>query len=79
MVIDTYTKIIFTAITIALWGLLLQPIIMPKNVGAASGIMDVNIKKLSGRNVGDSLNINLLKVNNNTLFNNYLPVSVVNK
>jgi len=79
MIMDTYTKIVFTAIAIALWGLLLQPILMPKVVGASSGVMDVNIKQVNGRRVNNALDINLAQVNKNNLFYNYVPVAITEK
>ena len=44
---DSYSKIILTLIAIALWGLLLKPMVMPQNL-RASDIQDVNIAQIDG-------------------------------
>lgn len=47
---DTYSKIILTLIAIALWGLLLKPILAPEKL-RASDIQDVNIVQIDGARV----------------------------
>ena len=47
---DTYSKIILTLIAIALWGLLLKPIVAPEKL-RASDIQDVNLVQIDGARV----------------------------
>ena len=47
---DRYSKIVLTLIAIALWGLLLKPIVAPEKL-RASDIQDVNIAKIDGARI----------------------------
>lgn len=47
---DSYSKIILTLIAIALWGLLLRPILAPEKL-RASDIQDVNLVQIDGARV----------------------------
>lgn len=47
---DTYSKAILTLIAIALWGLLLNPIVAPEKL-RASDIQDVNIVQIDGARI----------------------------
>ncbi|OGW12354.1 MAG: hypothetical protein A3G93_00840 [Nitrospinae bacterium RIFCSPLOWO2_12_FULL_45_22] len=47
---DTYSKIILTLIAVALWGLLLKPIVTSERL-QASDIQDVNIVQIDGARV----------------------------
>lgn len=76
MKIDVYTKIIFALIAIALWGLLLQPFFASKQVVASTGIIDVNIKQIEGRNINSALDVNIKKINGRTIYGSDLPVEV---
>jgi hypothetical protein len=76
MNIDIFTKVILTLIAVALWGLLLQPIFSASVVGASTGVIDVNVKQIDGRNiVGTTLDVNLQKLNGRTIYN-ALPVEI---
>jgi hypothetical protein len=76
MKIDIFTKVMLTLIAVALWGLLLQPFMAPKVVGASTGVIDVNVKQIDGRNInGSSLDVNLEKINGMTIYN-ALPVVI---
>jgi len=75
MQIDIFTKFILTAIAIALWGLMLKPIIFPTVVGASSSIIDVNLKEVGGKRVYDSVGIDIKKVNGKIVYNE-IPVVV---
>ena len=76
MKIDIFTKVMLTLIAVALWGLLLQPLLSPKAVGASTGVIDVNIKQIDGRNInGSALDVNLAKINGMTIYN-ALPVLI---
>ena len=60
---DLYTKIIFTLIAIALWGILIKPIFVSENVRASNQVLDVNIKEIGGRAVSDKiLDVNIQKI-----------------
>jgi len=76
MKLDTYTKLILTVIALGLWGLLPQPLILPKEVGASSAILDVNIKQIDGRNIDSVLDMNIEKVNDRAIYDQYLPVEI---
>lgn len=47
---DTYSKIILTLIAIALWGLLLKPIVAPEKL-RASDIQDVNLVQIDAARI----------------------------
>ena len=47
---NTYSKIILTLIAVALWGLLLKPIVTSERL-QASDIQDVNIVQIDGARV----------------------------
>ena len=47
---DTYTRIILTLIAIALWGLLLKPIMAPGKL-RASDIQDVNLVQIDAARI----------------------------
>jgi hypothetical protein len=76
MKIDIYTKLVLTVIALGLWGLLLQPLIMPKEVGASTAVLDVNIKQIDGRNIDSVLDVNIKKINGRTIYDEYLPVEI---
>ena len=77
MKIDIFTKVILTLIAVALWGLLLQPFVAPKVVGATTGVIDVNVKQIDGRDIiGSALDVNIEKVNGRTIYN-ALPVEIM--
>lgn len=76
MYFDTYTKLVLTAIALGLWGILLQPLIMPEEVGASSAILDVNIKQIDGRNIDSVLDVNIEKVNGRAIYDDSVPVQI---
>lgn len=76
MKLDTYTKLVLTVIALGLWGLLLQPFIMPREVGASSSILDVNLKQIHGRNIDSALDVNIEKVNGSTIHDGSVPVEI---
>jgi hypothetical protein len=76
MKLDTYTKLVLTVIALGLWGIFLQPLIMPKEVGAFPAILDVNIKQIDGRNIDSVLDVNIEKINGRTIYDKYLPVEI---
>ena len=76
MKLDTYTKLVLTVIALGLWGILLQPLIMPREVGASSAILDVNIKQIDGRNIDSVLDVNIEKVNGRTIYDDSVPVEI---
>lgn len=51
MKVDLYTKVVLTVIAVALWGIFLAPFFETREVGASTGVMDVNIKQIDGRRV----------------------------
>ena len=72
---DFYTKAVLTVIAVALWGILLAPFFETKEVGASSGVMDVNIKQIDGRRVESVLDVNIVEVNGRNFFDG-MPVDV---
>jgi len=76
MKIDLYTKLILTLIAIALWGILLKPIFMSDRVSASTAVVDVNIKEVGGKRVDRIIDVNLEKINNQTLNSSILPVEI---
>ena len=75
MKIDFYTKAVLTVIAVALWGILLAPFFETKEVGASSGVMDVNIKQIDGRRVEHVLDVNIAEVSGRSFFDG-VPVDV---
>jgi len=76
MKIDVFTKVILTLIAIALWGLFLQPLLTPRVVDASTGVIDVNLKQIDGRDIiGSTLDVNIGKLNGRTIYN-ALPVEI---
>jgi len=74
---DLYTKIIFTLIAIALWGILIKPIFVSENVRASNQVLDVNIKEVGGRAVSDKiLDVNIQKIKGQNFINTALPVKI---
>jgi len=74
---DLYTKIIFTLIAIALWGILIKPIFVSENVRASNQVLDVNIKEIGGRAVSDKiLDVNIQKIKGQNFINTALPVKI---
>ena len=74
---DLYTKIIFTLIAIALWGILIKPIFVSENVRASNQVLDVNIKEIGGRAVSDKiLDVNIQKIKAQNFINPALPVEI---
>ena len=74
---DLYTKIIFTLIAIALWGILIKPIFVSENVRASNLVLDVNIKEIGGRAVSDKiLDVNIQKIKGQNFINTALPVKI---
>jgi hypothetical protein len=49
---DRWTKTALWLIAVGLWGLLLRPIFLPGQVGAAREIQHVNIAEVGGLGVG---------------------------
>jgi hypothetical protein len=76
MRIDTYTKIVLSLIALALWAILLQPYLETEQAGASSGVLDVNLVKIDGRNIDSVLDVNIQKVNGRTIYDEYLPVEI---
>ena len=75
MKIDLYTKVVLTVIAVALWGIFLAPFFEVKEVGASSGVMDVNIKQIDGRRVKNVLDVNIAEVSGRSFFDG-VPVDV---
>jgi hypothetical protein len=75
MKIDTYTKIILTLIAVALWGIFLCPLFQAKNVGASTGIIDVNLKQIDGSSINKVLDVNIKEMNGISVYNS-LPVEI---
>lgn len=73
---DLYTKIVITAIGIALWGILLKPIFVSDRVDASTGVVDVNIKEVGGWPVHKIIDVNVERVNGGTFSGTALPVEV---
>ncbi|MBF8303318.1 MAG: hypothetical protein HW396_1599 [Candidatus Dadabacteria bacterium] len=74
---DLYTKIIFTLIAIALWGILIKPIFVSENVRASNQVLDVNINEIGGRAVSDKiLDVNIQKIKGQNFINTALPVKI---
>ncbi|MBI2486202.1 MAG: hypothetical protein HYW01_04435 [Deltaproteobacteria bacterium] len=71
---DLYTKIVITAIAIALWGILLKPIFVSDRVNASSGVVDVNIKEIGGWPVHKIIDVNVERVNGRTFSGTAIPV-----
>ena len=62
---DSLTKTALWLIALALWGLLLRPLVLPTPLGA-QGSMDVNIAAVGGVPIlGSSLDVNIEEVNGN--------------
>jgi hypothetical protein len=78
MKLDIYTKLVLTVIALGLWGLLLQPLILPKEVGASSAIIDVNIKEINGKRVKSILDVNVEQVKGQNIYNYAIPVELKN-
>ncbi|GJM17004.1 MAG: hypothetical protein DHS20C13_23310 [Thermodesulfobacteriota bacterium] len=78
MKIDLYTKITLTLIAIALWGLLLQPLIISRPVVASTGITDVNIKQIDGKNIKPTIDVNIKEISGRKFYNPSLPVMMNN-
>jgi len=76
MKIDTYTKLILLLIAIALWGILLKPLLISESAKASNVILDVNIKQIDGKRVYGSLDVNIEKVNGRTFTGSSLPVKI---
>jgi hypothetical protein len=75
MKIDTYTKIILTFIALALWGIFLCPFFEANDSGAATGIIDVNLKQIDGSSINKVLDVNIEEVNGSSVYN-ALPVEI---
>lgn len=75
MKIDTYTKIILTLIALALWGIFLYPFFETKETGAATGIIDVNLKQIDGSSIERILDVNIEEVNGTSVYSS-LPVEI---
>ena len=75
MKIDTYTKIILTLIALALWGIFLYPFFEADETGAATGIIDVNLKQIDGSSIDRVLDVNIEEVNGSSVYNS-LPVEI---
>lgn len=76
MKIDVFTKVILTLIAVALWGLLLQPFLASRIVDASTGVIDVNLKQIDGREIiSSTLDVNIEKLNGRTIYN-ALPVEL---
>jgi hypothetical protein len=75
MKIDLYTKVVLTVIAVALWGIFLAPFFEAREVGASTGIMDVNIKQIDGRRVKSVLDVNIAEVSGRKFFEG-VPVDV---
>jgi len=78
MKLDIYTKLVLTVIALGLWGLILQPLIIPKEVGASPSIIDVNIKEINGKRVKSILDINVEQVKGQNIYNYAIPVELKN-
>ncbi|MGH7791509.1 MAG: hypothetical protein ACREOB_04265 [Thermodesulfobacteriota bacterium] len=76
MKIDLYTKVVLTAIAIALWGILLKPIFESDRVNASSGVLDVNIKEIGGWPVHKIIDVNVERVNGRTFSGSNVPVEI---
>jgi len=75
MKIDLYTKVVLTVIAVALWGIFLAPFFEAMEVGAETGVMDVNIKQIDGRRVKGVLDVNIAEVSGRNFFEG-VPVDV---
>lgn len=76
MKVDIFTKVILTLIAVALWGLFLQPFLTPRVVDASTGVIDVNLKQIDGRDIiGSTLDVNIGKLNGRMIYN-ALPVEI---
>ena len=75
MKIDLYTKVVLTVIAAALWGILLAPFFEAREVGASTGVIDVNIKQIDGRRVQHVLDVNIAEVSGRNFFDG-VPVDV---
>jgi hypothetical protein len=69
-------KIVLTVIALGLWVLLLKPFIEPKSVIGTTGIIDVNIKQIDGKNIKSVLDVNIEKINGMAIYGNSLPVEL---
>ncbi len=64
---DSLTKTALWLIALALWGLLLRPLVLPTPLGA-QGMMDVNIAAISGSSIlTNSLDVNIREVSGNRI------------
>ncbi len=64
---DSLTKTALWLIALALWGLLLRPLVLPTPPGA-QGMMDVNIAAISGSSIlTNSLDVNIREVSGNRI------------
>ena len=72
---DSLTKTALWLIALALWGLLLRPLVLPTPLGA-QGSMDVNIAAVGGSPIfGGSLDVNIDEVGGSSVFGGSLPVT----
>lgn len=76
MKIDIYTKLVLTLIALALWGLLLQNFVISREVNASTGVMDVNLKQIDGRNIDTVLDVNIEKISGKMIYDGSLPVQI---
>ena len=76
MKLDFFTKTILSLIAIALWVLVIQAFFETKPVTASSGLVDVNIAKIDGRNIDSVLDVNIKEVSGRTLYDENLPVEI---
>ncbi len=78
MKLDIYTKLVLTIIALGLWGLVLQPLIIPKEVVASSSILDVNIKEINGKRAKNILEVNIKQVQDRNIYKYAVPVELKN-
>lgn len=76
MKIDVYTKLILLSISIALWGIMLKPIIVTERAKASNPVIDVNIKQIDGRRTQSVLDVNVKQVNGRMFTGSSLPVKI---
>lgn len=75
---DLYTRVILSLIALALWALVLQSFMEIKTAKASSGVIDVNLVKVDGRNIDPVLDVNIKEVSGRTLYGENLPVEINN-
>ena len=72
---DSLTKTPLWLIALALWGLLLRPLVLPTPLGA-QGSMDVNIAAVGGNSVKlGMLDVNIDAVGGDPILGSSLPVT----